>query len=347
MKKGLFLFSFSLLLFTACSNIKEKAPSSKIYFWSDQDGQMQIYTMNPNGSNQQKISGFPDQELGYTQLSPNHQYLAVVREKERHFAIFILALDGKIIGTSSPNFDTYDDLPNWSPDSQYIAFVSRRDGLDSIYVMKYDGTQIKRLTNTPSQLQTCPVWSRDNKKIAFQFMKSPMIFDGYFMNADGSDIQRFGESTGGTGYYCPPVAWSPDSKLIGINGTEIVYLAAMYNNGFSTIHVVSPDLGYFTNTPPVWSPDGKRLLFTIDSHEPTHHTRDEIYTVGIDGTMLMNLTNNDSANDTNPIWSPDGQYIIFESNRDGDYEIYCMKPDGTELIQLSDNSTNDKIIDWK
>jgi Tol biopolymer transport system component len=298
MRKVLSFVALFCFFISSC-NSNDETFSSKIYFWSDRDGQKQIYTMNPDGSNQQKISDLPDWDFSRSQLSPNHQHLSVIRERDRNYSIFVIDLMGNVVGSSSPNFDTADDFPDWSPDSQFIAFESSRDVPEGIYTMKYDGTEIKRLTKQSDQLSVCPVWSTDGKKIAFQFSKGPMIFDGYFMDADGSNVQRFGNSTGGTGYYCPPVSWSPDSKWVGTNGTEIIYLASVYNNRFGSIRVVSPDLGYSTNIPPVWSPDGKRLLFVIDTHEPTHHNRDEIYIVGIDGTMLMNLTNNDSANDTN------------------------------------------------
>jgi len=33
--------------------------------------------------------------------------------------------------------------------------------------------------------------------------------------------------------------------------------------------------------------------------------------------------------------------IVFASGRDGDYEIYIMKPDGTNLIKVTDNTASD------
>ena len=39
--------------------------------------------------------------------------------------------------------------------------------------------------------------------------------------------------------------------------------------------------------------------------------------------------------------TPD-ERILFSSTRDGDFEIYSMRPDGTDLIQLTDNSYLDR-----
>jgi TolB protein len=41
--------------------------------------------------------------------------------------------------------------------------------------------------------------------------------------------------------------------------------------------------------------------------------------------------------DDEPAWSPDGQYIAFDSDRDGNYDIYTMKADGTNVVQLTEN----------
>jgi Tol biopolymer transport system component len=39
--------------------------------------------------------------------------------------------------------------------------------------------------------------------------------------------------------------------------------------------------------------------------------------------------------DENPAWSPDGSHIAFESDRDGNRDVYVMNADGSEIIQLT------------
>jgi TolB protein len=39
--------------------------------------------------------------------------------------------------------------------------------------------------------------------------------------------------------------------------------------------------------------------------------------------------------DTFPSWSPCGPWVAFTSKRDGDYEIYRIRPDGTGLKRLT------------
>ena len=46
-----------------------------------------------------------------------------------------------------------------------------------------------------------------------------------------------------------------------------------------------------------------------------------------DGSNLRRLTDH-PASDRSPSFSPDGRHIAFESDRDGNYELYVMDADG-------------------
>ena len=41
-----------------------------------------------------------------------------------------------------------------------------------------------------------------------------------------------------------------------------------------------------------------------------------------------------------------GRRIAFESNRDGDWDIYTMRPDGTDVRQLTLNDAGDAAPAW-
>ena len=47
-----------------------------------------------------------------------------------------------------------------------------------------------------------------------------------------------------------------------------------------------------------------------------------------------------------PSWSPDGLWVAFQSDRDGDHEIYVVRTDGSGLRGLTHNDTEDAMPTW-
>ncbi len=52
-----------------------------------------------------------------------------------------------------------------------------------------------------------------------------------------------------------------------------------------------------------------------------------------DSTGVTQLTDNNDW-DRSPVWSPDGKQIAFESDRYGDWEIFVMNADGSDVESL-------------
>ena len=94
---------------------------------------------------------------------------------------------------------------------------------------------------------------------------------------------------------------------------------------------------------PAWSPDGNWIAFTS-----TRDGNQEIYVMRSDGSQLRNLTKQ-AANDSAPTWYSVGglfgfgteDWIAFTSTRDGNQEIYRVKPDGSGLTNLTNNPAQD------
>lgn len=75
------------------------------------------------------------------------------------------------------------------------------------------------------------------------------------------------------------------------------------------------------------------LLFIIAVPGFAQETRETILT-------------NSPGDDRYASYSPDGQYIIFESNRDGNWEIYIMNADGSHQKRLTRNDAEDRRPSW-
>ena len=56
-----------------------------------------------------------------------------------------------------------------------------------------------------------------------------------------------------------------------------------------------------------------------------------------DGSHQHNLTKSPSGGDYAPCFSPNGKRIAYNSNRDGDGEIFVIKPDGSHQDKLTDD----------
>lgn len=86
------------------------------------------------------------------------------------------------------------------------------------------------------------------------------------------------------------------------------------------------------------APDAKRAVFSA---------RGDIFTVPAEKGNIRNLTKSPGAHDRNAVWSPDGKWIAFVSDKSGEDEIWLVKPDGSDLTQLTNTKISYKWeIEW-
>lgn len=72
------------------------------------------------------------------------------------------------------------------------------------------------------------------------------------------------------------------------------------------------------NFAPSWHPDGKRLIFASNIHDPKKRNFDA-YLINLDGAGLERVTFNETF-DGFPMFSPDGKHLVFASNRNAKVE---------------------------
>ena len=97
---------------------------------------------------------------------------------------------------------------------------------------------------------------------------------------------------------------------------------------------------------PAWSPDGCWISFQRDFDPVEGEVDHDLFTMRADGTGQRNLTNSPGVQDNEPGWSANGRTIAFVSDRDGDPEIFSMRPDGSNVRQLTFNDALDFRPDW-
>ena len=90
---------------------------------------------------------------------------------------------------------------------------------------------------------------------------------------------------------------------------------------------------------PSWDPSGDKLAFASDlDHVGSFYG---VYTFDFGSGLISTISVQSGSQTLSPSWSPDGNWIAFASDRDGDYELFKIKPDGSGQEKLTDNSDDD------
>ena len=74
---------------------------------------------------------------------------------------------------------------------------------------------------------------------------------------------------------------------------------------------------------PHWSPDNKRLVYTISEDNGHQFTSSDIYIINIETMEKINITNSTEKLEMHPDWSPNGKYITFDESLSG--MIYLLE----------------------
>lgn len=149
--------------------------------------------------------------------------------------------------------------------------------------------------------------------------------------------------------------WSPGGQKILYGNTDPSYPA---NDGMWVMNFDGTDQErVWDATEGDWSPDGKFIVFVsrnISVGDPDAacpgddifllECHDNLYILDLYLGSIRQLTFD--ADNYEVAWSPDGTRIAFTSNRDGDWDIYTINPDGTDLTNVTDNAVEDHSASW-
>lgn len=131
--------------------------------------------------------------------------------------------------------------------------------------------------------------------------------------------------------------WSPDGERIAFAGSP---------GGPYGIYVLDVPTGNVELVPgtdeisvghPTWSPDGSRIAFgaSVNSADIPDE-RWDIFSVHLDGTQLINLTDTPDYKETWPTWSWSVDRIAFVRGGDAIPGLHSMAPDGTDEVVVTD-----------
>jgi len=92
---------------------------------------------------------------------------------------------------------------------------------------------------------------------------------------------------------------------------------------------------------------GGTLVFQSDLRAPDNpDSRSHIFSIDLASGSIRQLSSGRNHHDMSPRWSPDGRRIAFKSSRSGNWDIYVMNADGTNVVRVTDSPANDHDPVW-
>ena len=265
---------------------------TKIYFVSDRSGTKEIWSMDYDGSHQQRLTQYKSTS-SMPAISPDGKMFAFTTYAGGNPQIRIHSVEtGRRLPFYNP-VSSVVETPEFSPDGKQLLFATALNGWVQICISNLDGGNFRRISN----VRAIEVSPKVNPKTG-----TDMLFISgrggrqqlWHMNLDGSDMQQF---TTGEGDVANP-AWSPSGQQIAFAWTR-GYEPGNFNIFVMDVAARKPvqlTNGSGRNENPWWAPDGVHLVFTSKRGNST-----QIYTMLSDGTNVQQLTT--QGNNIQPVWA--------------------------------------------
>ncbi len=321
-----------LSLLIATTAIATVPPGPRLAFvrWRDRPAAMELVSMSPSGSEQQRLAG------GGNRARPLPYLLAA---------------------------------PAWSPDGNLIAFagITRSPGAEApatveIFVAASDGSGLRAVPGTVDGYG--PIFSPDGNSIAFARIrrsKSPstvttetrprryMSVAVWMVGLDGANLRQLTRWRNGLESF--PSSFAPDGSLLALSrrdrrrsGSEAV--ALHLDGGGSTLLARKA-------VDPTYSPDGSKIALVRDyvrravggSHLKTtgHQTTTDLVVMNANGSGSIRLTRTPAKIEASPSWDPSGQRLAY-TQLDGNAE-FANFGFGDALMEINaDGSCRTRIL---
>lgn len=317
----------------------------------------EIYVMDAaDGKNLRRLTYSPGWD-GSPAWSRDGKNIYFYSTRDKHYRIWAIAADG----SSARPLSSPDEValsPSVMPDGR-VAYAARTGAPPNprwkIMSVKPDGTDERIESDT----------SNDYWKPAFDQSTGAMICHGTGPVPSGVPLgptlpDRVYLGRGPllvSGY--PRIVNLPDRQveLYPIRGFSVAphpFLDLMVRTDVPDLHLTVSDLHgnhsrEITKVPKTdvpwigltWSRDGKQIAYGVGEMFSPPNADADIWKIDPDGSRATNLTPNSPGNDGFPSFSADGRWVVFRSGRTGNFDIYIMNSDGSNVRNLTNNPADD------
>lgn len=239
-------------------------------------------------------------------ISPDGKWIAFVALNQ----LYLLE-----VGKNSPKALTHDSFYKqgtaWSPDGKWLAYVSDKGGIENIYLLDPKTGEEKQPAPSKMNAQIFPAWAADGKTMAFQDQTGATLL----LDVASGKTSPLAPAT----FFPGRPAFSTNGKTVTI--ATVKPYSRRFREGTSSIlavDVATKKTEWFEPAPfesistrtedgPVYSPDGKEMVFVMD---------DLLYAKPVDTNGRPTgeaVALNNEITDA-PTYSGDGKKILYLSN---------------------------------
>ena len=234
-----------------------------------------------------------------------------------------------------------DMAPTRSPDTAWVAFTSNRDSTAEVenwelYLARVDNTEIRRVTYNTAAKDIDPAWSPDGRQILFETDRDGN-WELYLLDLVTGVETRLTESDASD----INASWSPDSSQI-VFQSDRDGLWQIYMLDLATGEETRLSDGSGDDHDPAFAFAGDRIAFRTFRDNLRNSM---IYTMDAAGDDVQRISDARGMA-SNHTWAPDDSVIAYQSDLDGDLDIYAYEIETEETRLVTDNDIPDYAPTW-
>ncbi len=218
------------------------------------------------------------------------------------------APEPKRIWSRNTNFEMYGttELPAYDRTGDRLAVSDISAARVSSLLIVEEGKPAHTIYESKELLLLAPQWSPDGKQIVFGIGAFTAFLD--FAAGGKKPVD--------------PVNGGAQVAIINADGTGFRIITKGPNN----------------NAFPSFSPDGQHVVYRTAGPGG-----EGLRIMSLDGRAVTELSD---QYDNFPVWSPRGNLIAFIRRTGGNFEVFTIHPDGTDLKQLTNTRGNEAHLAW-